>query len=242
MSVKPVNKARISAKKSATKKQSNTAGLWIVGISAAVVLLVVIAVALNSRQPAIAIEAPDVQPEWLDRTNMGNPDAAVVVQAWEDFLCPSCKQWAEMIEPRLVEDYVKPGLVRLEFRQFPLQGHAPGSYNAANAAECAADQGAFWIYHNQLFQAQNAGQAGFTLDRLVQYADELKLNGRALLDCMSSQKYTSQINESVNQALALGLNATPSVLVNGKLMVDPYDYTALQNEIDRLLEAAGADN
>jgi len=239
MSVKPVNKSRISTKKSA-KKQSNTAGLWIVGISAAVVLLVVIAVALNSRQTAVAIEAPDVQPEWLDRTTMGNPDAAVVVQAWEDFLCPSCKQWVETIEPRLVEDYVKPGLVRLEFRQFPLQSHAPGSINAANAAECAADQGGFWVYHNQLFQAQNAGQAGYTLDRLVQYADELGLNGRTLLDCMSSQKYASQINDSVNQALALGLNATPSVLVNGKLMVDPYDYTALQNEIDQLLEAAGA--
>lgn len=239
MSVKPVNKSRVSTNKPA-KKKSNTVGYWIVGISAAVVLLVVVAVVLSSRQTAIAIEAPDVQPEWLDRTSMGNPEATVVVQAWEDFLCPSCKQWAEMIEPRLVEEYVKPGLVRLEFRQFPLQSHAPGSINAAHAAECAADQGGFWVYHNRLFQAQNDGQAGYTLDRLVQYADELGLNGRTLLECMSSQKYVTQVDDSVNQALALGLNATPSVLVNGKLMADPYDYTALQAEINQLLEAAGA--
>ena len=239
MSAKPVNKSRVSAKKSG-KAQSNAIGLWIVGISAAVVLLVVVAVALSSRQSAVAIEAPDVQPEWIDRTSMGNPDAAVVVQAWEDFLCPSCQQWTQMIEPRLVDDYVKPGHIRLEFRQFPLQSHAPGSINGALASECAADQGGFWVYHNRLFQAQNDGQSGYTLDRLVQYADELGLDGRTLLQCMSSQTYAAQVNDSVNQALALGLNATPSVLVNGKLMTDPYDYNALQREIDQLLEAAGA--
>ena len=56
---------------------------------------------------------------------------------------------------------------------------------------------------------------------------------------MSGQNYAAQVNDSVNQALALGLNATPSVLVNGKRMTDPYDYEALQQEIDQLLAAAG---
>ncbi len=238
MSAKPVNKSRVSPKKN-TKPQSNSIGLWIVGVSVAVVVLVVALMMISSRQNVIAVEAPDVQPEWIDRTVMGNPDAAVVVQAWEDFLCPSCMQWTQMIEPRLVEDYVKPGLVRFEFRQFPLQSHAPGSINAALASECAADQGGFWVYHNRLFQAQNDGQSGYTLDRLVQYADEVGLDGRTLLQCMSGQDYATQVNDSVNQALALGLNATPSVLVNGKLMTDPYDYDALQQEIDQLLAAAG---
>ncbi|MDI9549114.1 MAG: DsbA family protein [Chloroflexota bacterium] len=238
MSAKPVNKSRVSSRKSGGS-QSNSIGLWIVGVSVAVVVLVVALMMISSRQNVIAVETPDVQPEWIDRTTMGNPDASVVVQAWEDFLCPSCMQWTQMIEPRLVEDYVKPGLVRFEFRQFPLQSHAPGSINAALASECAADQGGFWIYHTRLFQAQNSGQSGYTLDRLVQYADEVGLDGRTLLQCMSGQNYAAQVNDSVNQALALGLNATPSVLVNGKRMTDPYDYEALQQEIDQLLAAAG---
>ena len=236
MSAKPVNKSRVTPKKGA---KSNSIGLWIVGVSVAVVVLVVALMMISNRQSVIAVEAPDVQSEWIDRTTMGNPDAVVVVQAWEDFLCPSCMQWTQLIEPQLVEDYVKPGLVRFEFRQFPLQSHAPGSINAALASECAADQGGFWIYHHRLFQAQNDGQSGYTLDRLVQYADEVGLDGRTLLQCMSSQKYAAQVNDSVNQALALGLNATPSVLVNGKRMADPYDYAALQQEIDQLIAAAG---
>jgi protein-disulfide isomerase len=236
MSAKPVNKSRVTPKKGA---KSNSIGLWIVGVSVAVVVLVVALMMISNRQSVIAVEAPDVQSEWIVRTTMGNPDAVVVVQAWEDFLCPSCMQWTQLIEPQLVEDYVKPGLVRFEFRQFPLQSHAPGSINAALASECAADQGGFWIYHHRLFQAQNDGQSGYTLDRLVQYADEVGLDGRTLLQCMSSQKYAAQVNDSVNQALALGLNATPSVLVNGKRMADPYDYAALQQEIDRLIAAAG---
>ena len=236
MSAKPVNKSRVTPKKGA---KSNSIGLWIVGVSVAVVVLVVALMMISNRQSVIAVEAPDVQSEWIDRTTMGNPDAVVVVQAWEDFLCPSCMQWTQLIEPRLVEDYVKPGLVRFEFRQFPLQSHAPGSINAALASECAADQGGFWIYHHRLFQAQNDGQSGYTLDRLVQYADEVGLDGRTLLQCMSGQKYAAQVNDSVNQALALGLNATPSVLVNGKRMADPYDYAALQQEIDQLIAAAG---
>ncbi len=236
MSAKPVNKSRVTPKKGA---KSNSIGLWIVGVSVAVVVLVVALMMISNRQSVIAVEAPDVQSEWIVRTTMGNPDAVVVVQAWEDFLCPSCMQWTQLIEPQLVEDYVKPGLVRFEFRQFPLQSHAPGSINAALASECAADQGGFWIYHHRLFQAQNDGQSGYTLDRLVQYADEVGLDGRTLLQCMSSQKYAAQVNDSVNQALALGLNATPSVLVNGKRMADPYDYAALQQEIDQLIAAAG---
>ncbi len=237
MSAKPVNKSATSSKKKA-KAQSNI-GLWIIGVSALVILLVVVLMIFNSRSNAVAIEAPDVPAEWLDRTAMGNPEATVVVQAWEDFFCPSCRQWTANVEPRLVTDYVQPGKVRLEFHQFPLNGHAPASYNGAQASECAADQGGFWVYHHRLFQAQDDGQAGYTLDRLVQYADDLGLDGRELLQCMSAQTYVDQVADSADQALALGLNATPSVIVNGKVMTDPFDYNALQQEIDQLLAASG---
>ena len=98
MSAKPVNKSRVSSRKSGGS-QSNSIGLWIVGVSVAVVVLVVALMMISSRQNVIAVETPDVQPEWIDRTTMGNPDASVVVQAWEDFLCPSCMQWTQMIEP-----------------------------------------------------------------------------------------------------------------------------------------------
>jgi protein-disulfide isomerase len=216
------------------KTAGNTVGLWIVGVSAGIVLLVVLFVALGNRPSARAIDVPDLPSNWLDRNAMGSPDAPVTVQAWEDFLCPACRQWNSVIEPQLVEQYVKTGIVRLEFRQFPLTGHQPGSGMAAMASLCAADQGAFWSFHNRLFLAQDQGQAGFTIDAMVRYAEELGLNSRTLLECMTSQKHRDEINASFNEAVTLGLNATPSILVNGVRMENPFDY----NELTRLIEWA----
>jgi protein-disulfide isomerase len=196
-------------------------------------------VAVLSGRPTVAsTEQPDVVPGWIDRTSLGNPEAAVTVQAWEDFLCPACGQWNSAIKPRLFEDYVSQGTVLLEFHQFPLQIHAPGAAMGAMASECAADQGAFWPYHERLFaEAANRGQAGFQLQNLVNYAGDLNLDEEVFQECMVSQTHRDAVNESVNQAVAMGLNSTPSVLVNGR-PVDPFDYGALQAEIDRLLAAA----
>ncbi len=227
------------AARSRSKGQNNAIGIWIVGIAAAIVLLVVLAVALNSRQSAVAVQAPDVQADWLNRNVMGDPNAPVTVYLWEDFLCPACRQWTASVEPQLVEEYVKPGKVKLEFRQFPLSGHAPGSNMAAMASLCAADQNAFWTYHSRLFAAQDRGQPGYVLDALVQYADELGLDSRAFLQCMSSQQYRDEVAASANEALTLGLNATPSILVGDTLMTNPFDYNELKAAIDSQLAASG---
>jgi protein-disulfide isomerase len=222
------------------KADSNSIGIWIVGISAAIVLVVVLAVALSNRPAAVSVESPDVPEEWLVGTTLGNPEAPVTVQAWEDFMCPACRQWTSTIEPQLIEEYIKTGQVKLEFHQFPLSIHAPGADMAAMASLCAADQNAFWPYHNRLFPAQDQGQAGFTIDALVRYADELGLDSSTLLECMSSQKYRDEITASGNEALDLGLNATPSVLVQGTRLANPFDYNELKSAIENALAASGS--
>jgi protein-disulfide isomerase len=229
----------IRTTKTRRKTENNNIGIWIVGISAAIVLVVVLAVALSNRPTAVAVEAPDIPEEWLVGTTMGNPEAPVTVQAWEDFMCPACRQWTSTVEPQLIEEYIKPGKVRLEFHQFPLSIHAPGADMGAMASLCANDQNAFWPFHNRLFPAQDQGQAGFTIDAMVRYADELGLDSGALLDCMSSQKYREEITASGNEAIALGLNATPSILVAGQRLTNPFDYNEVKAAIESALAAAG---
>jgi protein-disulfide isomerase len=231
--------ANLRATKSRRKTGDNSIGIWIVGISAAIVLVVVLAVALSNRPTTIAAETPDLPAEWLVGTTMGDPNAPVTIQAWEDFMCPACRQWTTSIEPQLIDEYIKTGVVRLEFHQFPLSIHAPGAEMGAQASLCANDQNAFWPYHNRLFPAQDQGQAGFTIDSLVRYADELGLDSRALMDCMSSQKYRTDVTTSVNEALSLGLNATPSILVNGVPMENPFDF---EGEMKALIENALAES
>jgi protein-disulfide isomerase len=227
--------ANIRPTKSRRKSDSNSIGIWIVGISAAIVLVVVLAIALSNRPATIATTAPDIPKEWLVATTMGNPDAPVTVQAWEDFVCPACRQWTSTVEPQLITDYIKTGKVKMEFHQFPLSIHEPGSGMAAQASLCANDQGGFWPYHNLLFPAQDQGQAGFTIDKLAAYAEQIGLDSKALLNCMSSQQYKQAITDSGNQAITLGLNATPSIIVGGVHMNNPFDY---ENEVKPAIEAA----
>jgi protein-disulfide isomerase len=230
-----------SKRTSRHSQKNNNIGLWIVGIAAVIVVGVVAIVGFNSGRSSAAVTPPDLPAEWLDQSAMGNPEAAVTVQAWEDFLCPACGQWTEQVKPRLFEEYIKTGKVRFEFHHFPLQIHAPGAQLGAMAAECADDQNAFWPYHDRLFQiAQRSGQSGFTLDGLVQTAQEMGLDEREFFQCMSGQVHLPAVNDSVNQAVALGLNATPTILINGAPAADPFNYGQITAEIDQLLAAAGS--
>jgi protein-disulfide isomerase len=226
--------------RSGQKGKSNHIGLWIVGISALVVIGVIALAAFNSRPAKIEVTAPDVPAAWIARSTIGNPEAAVTVQAFEDFLCPHCLEWTDTVETKLLADYVKPGLVKFTFQPFPLGGFMPGSLYAALAAECAADQGKFWEYHDRLFQAQREGQAGFEVDRLVQYASDLGLDSNALLQCVSSQQHLSEVQASQQQGDALNIGGTPSIFVNGKQV--EATYAALKAEIDAQLAATGSSN
>jgi len=228
--------------KEPAKKRSMTP--WIIGAGVFFVLLIVLIVIVNNRSSRIEpIALPDMPAEWINRNVMGNPDAAVTVQTWEDFMCPACQQWGPRVREQLINDYIKTGKVRMEFHHFPLPIHAPGSEMGAMAAECAADQNVFWPYHDRLFQeAERGGQPALQLERLVSYAKDMGLDDKEFLQCMTSQKYRDEVTASVTEATSLGLNSTPSVLVNGQVMENPFDYNALKAEIDRLLEAASAGN
>lgn len=222
-------------------QQSSKIGIWIIGVSAAVVIIVVAAIALSNRQSVAGIAQPDVPAEWIDRNTLGDPEAPVVIEAWEDFLCPACLQWTNTVKPRLQEEYIETGQVRLVFRNFPLQGFMPASRMAAMASQCAADQEAFWPYHDRLFIAQSRGQGGFVMEDLVEYAGEIGLNSDAMLECLGTQEYAGYVDDSVNQAVSLGLQATPSILIEGQLMNNPFDYDAMSAQIDSLLESAAAE-
>jgi protein-disulfide isomerase len=235
----------VSAGEAPKKKKPLPIGLLLVGGAAVVVVLIVVALVVANQPRPVSAEVYEGYPaEWVGPRTLGNPDAPVVIQAWEDFRCPACSQWTEMIKPQLMANYispdgaVEPGSVRFEYHYFPLTSHGETAFFAAQAAECAADQGAFWVYHDRLFRATNEGPAGFTVDRLATYAQELGLDSNRLRQCVISQQHFNQVQASVGQAIGLNLNSTPSIIVNGRLMPEPFNYQALSDEIRRLVEAA----
>ncbi len=218
--------------KSATKpEEKSNMGLWLIVGGVLLVALVVLVLFLNNRSTtptATSNLLEGIPADWVDGARLGSPDAPVVISLYEDFLCPACQQWSASVKPQLVEDFVKTGQVRLEFNQFPLQQHNPGAIMASQASLCAADQNMFWPYHDRVFAAAaSRGQAGTTFEELMKIAGTVGLDEAAMRSCVTNLEHQGTVVESLNRVQQLGLNSTPSILVNGQLMSDPFNYNML---------------
>jgi protein-disulfide isomerase len=226
---------RSSTARALRRKSNSSLSLWLIGAGLFFVALIALVIFANTRRTTITPTALDLPAEWINRTALGDPSAPVVLQIWEDFLCPYCADWNAQIKPQVLDTYIKPGIARLEFRQFPLPSHAPGSLLGAQASECAADQNAFWPYHDALFSAgRTQGQAGFTEASLRRLAGDLGLDESELGACLSNQRHSAAIQASLQEATQLGLNSTPSLLINGKLISNPFDLATIEAELQQI--------
>lgn len=219
---------------------SSNIGLWLVGASIAILALVFGVIAFNQvSTKAAPVAQPEVDPTWINRNVLGSPDAPVVVQLWEDFLCPGCQTFATTVKPQLVEEFVKSGKVRVEYHYFPLSSHEPGATMTALAAECAADQGMFWPYHDKVFQMTRINQQGAAqFDDLVEYARGMGMNEQQFSGCLSSMTHRPVIFESLTMADNLQLPGTPSVIV-GDTLVQDSTFPSIKAEIERQLAGGG---
>jgi protein-disulfide isomerase len=126
---------------------------------------------------------------------------------------------------------VEQGLVRFGYQHFAFLG--PESQSTAEASECAAEQGAFWTYHDLLFERQG----GVNPDILSQFAAELGLDTQAFKTCLDSGKYTSLVRDETAAAQALGVTGTPSFLINGRPLVGAQPFEVFQQAIEAELGA-----
>jgi protein-disulfide isomerase len=129
---------------------------------------------------------------------------------------------------------VDTGKVRFGYFNFAFLGDE--SIWAAEAAECAGDQDAFWEYHDYLFSHQNGeNQGAFSKDNLKSFASDLNLDTEAFNTCMDSRKYTQFVTEQTNIARQLGVQSTPTFAVNGQPVVGAQSFDTFKQTIDALL-------
>jgi protein-disulfide isomerase len=160
----------------------------------------------------------------------GDPDAPITIVEFSDFRCPYCGRFTNEAGRQIDEQYIEEGLVRFGYQHFAFLG--PESQAAAEASECAAEQDAFWEYHDALF----GDQAGVSVDGLSRFADELGLDVEAFDDCLGSGKYTSLVRGETASAQSLGVTGTPSFLINGRPLVGALPFDAFQQVIEAELE------
>ncbi len=104
---------------------------------------------------------------------------------------------------------------------------------AAEAAECASDQNRFWDYHDLLFARQGQENSGaFAKDKLKGFAAELKLDTNAFNTCIDSGKYTQQVQQDNRAAAALGVDTTPTFLINGQSVIGALPFASFQQAIE----------
>ena len=176
---------------------------------------------------------------------LGAADAPVTLVQYEDFQCPSCLRYTVDYEPFLIEEYVKPGLMRIELRHFPVVGTE--STTAARGAVCAGEQDRFWEYANRLFVIQ-AGD-GFRPDRgafdepaLTDLAGDLGLDEDAFAACLVNPDTLSAVSANDSAARAIGFRGTPSFMLNGTpLQGAPGTEDSWRTLIDTALADAGVE-
>ena len=127
--------------------------------------------------------------------------------------------------------------MRFGYWNFPFLG--PESQWAAEASECASDQDAYWEYHDYLFDHQaGENQGAFSKDNLKQFAVTLGLDAQAFNDCLDSGKYTDLVQTQASTARQLGVQSTPSFMVNDQALVGAQPFETFSQIIDQQLKQA----
>lgn len=206
-------------------------GRWFaIGAVILVVLVVAgVAFALVSQGKGAAVQ--DASSE----KSKGSATAQVVVEEYADFQCPACRRFFDTTARQLEDEYVSTGKVKFVFRHYAFLGQE--SRWAAEAAECASEQGRFWDYYAKLFTEQGGENVGvFSKPNLQRFAGELSLDTARFNQCLTSGKYTASVFEDINQAASKGVRGTPTLFVNGQQVDRGSDYTVLRRAIQAALK------
>lgn len=147
-----------------------------------------------------------------DSSRIGSADAKVTIVEFGDFQCPACAQ-AEPILQQVLADYGDK--VSLVFRQFPLDIH-PNAELAARVSEAAGRQGKFKEMHDMLFANQSRWEGALNPEKtFTGYAESLGLDTAKFAEDIKDQTLIDKIRRDKGDGLALGVNATPTLFIDG---------------------------
>jgi protein-disulfide isomerase len=167
-----------------------------------------------------------------DDAALGAASAPVTVVEFSDFQCPFCARVMPTLK-RVKETYGD--RVRIVWKDFPLTSIHPQAFKAAEAGQCAREQGKFWELHDRMF----ANQQALEPDALKKYAADAGLEMAKFNACFDSSKYGERVQEHMGLGTKLGVSSTPTTFVNGRLVSGAQPYEVFARIIDEELARAG---
>jgi len=175
----------------------------------------------------ITLEPPRQTIATADSPAVGPANAPIELVEFSDFQCPFCYRAHPTIKQVLSTYGSK---VRFVYRNYPLPNH-PNARPAAEAAQCANDQGQFWAYHDRLF----ADQTKLGNDDLKASAAALGLDAGRFNACFDSHKYKARVDTDVQAGTEAGVNGTPAFFINGRMLSGAQPFDEFKKVIDEEL-------
>ncbi|MBF0138449.1 MAG: thioredoxin domain-containing protein [Magnetococcus sp. DMHC-1] len=169
-------------------------------------------------------KAPRIPIKGPEDLSKGPANAPVTIVEFSDFQCPYCRNIQATLS-KIFEQY--PDKIRLVFRHYPLPSH-PLAAKAAEAAQCAAEQGAFWAFHDALFATDADPEIPF----LKEMAAKQKLDTAKFDQCLTSGKHAARIQSDLAEGENLGVNGTPAFFINGIPLVGARPLSEYKRIID----------
>ena len=164
----------------------------------------------------------------------GNVDAKVSLVVYESLTCGHCADFHKEVYPKLKKDFIDSGLIKIEFRNFPLDLAA---FNASKIAHCKNDGKSDLLHF--LFNNQKKWVLGETIEDINKHLKNLVLKNENSLDfesCLIDKNIEDHVlNDRINAVKKFNIDSTPTLIINDKKFDNPHNYKKLKKTIEKLI-------
>ncbi len=213
-----------------------------IAIGAVIVIVLLLTSGILDRDQSREIAQGEVArpAELVDGRAVGVADAPITIEVWEDFQCPACGVFTRSMEPRLIEEYVVPGRVRLVYRDMAFLGQESlDAAVGARAAEQLLGNGGFWRFHDLLFHNQDGENEGaFNRTVLGDMAVSLGMDRTEFVRLLDDPQLIAAVRDETREGQQSGISSTPTLNVNGQHVVGLPTWDRLAEFLDGLLAGA----
>ena len=187
-------------------------------------------------------QMPTITPD--DDPVLGSADAPITMIEFSDFQCPFCARFYSETLPLIKANFIDTGVVKMVYRDFPIQSIHPNAVPAAVASECADEQGSYWEYHDMLFDNMETWGPLATetaLEQFKGYAADLELDVETFSTCLDTGKYMDDVTKDYTDGVAYGITGTPAFFLGseetGYIQISgARPYPEFQFAIEQLLD------
>ncbi len=227
------------------EKQKQKTRFLIIGTIALVVIIFVgLGMLAAQDKPAASTSGEAVEFDYSTLPRLGSEDAPVKLVEFGDFKCPACADFAGLIKPKIVQDYIEQDKAALYFVNMAFVGADSKTASLAALSVYHQNNDAFWEYYDALYANQGEeSEEWATEDYLVSLAQEknLDIDYDLLRKDIEEETYLDKLNTDIALAEASGVTSTPSLYVNGVKLAEPFNTSAIDEQIKAAAEAVSAE-